>query len=230
MNLLHSWKIYCLILIGYWLHKHLNSSCGKNLSWYSSMGVWLMIALEALAYKELEWPKNFSYSPFLEYKDSIGFKSSSRRFKKYFSLLLEAWNVIFQLLRILSHSFFLSNFHKDLQGKIRTRSKFFISLLTIVWRVCLSWLGQFQNLIKLLWSLLKNFLSSSDITVDWIWYKWTNESKIHFAAYKESVMMIMWFILSNWVAWLIPHLIANSSASVEIMLTAWWIVLITGSL
>jgi len=27
------------------------------------------------------------------------------------------------------------------------------------------------------------------------------------------------------MAWLIPHLIANSSASVEVTLMAWWIVL-----
>ena len=32
------------------------------------------------------------------------------------------------------------------------------------------------------------------------------------------------------VAWLIPHLIADNSASIEVMLTAWWSVLITGLL
>ena len=35
-------------------HEHLNSSLGKNLSLYSSIGAWFIIALEALAHKELE--------------------------------------------------------------------------------------------------------------------------------------------------------------------------------
>ena len=30
-------------------------------------------------------------------------------------------------------------------------------------------------------------------------------------------------MLSTWTAWLIPHLIANNSASVEVKMIAWWI-------
>ena len=35
-------------------------------------------------------------------------------------------------------------------------------------------------------------------------------------------------MLANWVAWLISHLIAKSLAFVEVILTTWWRVLITG--
>jgi len=34
-------------------------------------------------------------------------------------------------------------------------------------------------------------------------------------------------MLANWVAWLMPHLIAKSLVFVEVMLTVWWRVLIT---
>ena len=35
-------------------------------------------------------------------------------------------------------------------------------------------------------------------------------------------MMIIQEILENWMAWLILHLMVNSSASIEVMLIAWW--------
>ena len=43
-----------LVLIGYCLHGHLNSSLGKNRRQYSPIGVWLVMALVALAHSELE--------------------------------------------------------------------------------------------------------------------------------------------------------------------------------
>jgi len=39
LNLLHSWRIWHLGLIGYNLHRQLNSSLRKNFSWYSPIGV-----------------------------------------------------------------------------------------------------------------------------------------------------------------------------------------------
>ena len=56
------------------------------------------------------------------------------------------------------------------------------------------------------------------IQINW-WIK--TESKIHFATYNESMIMIMQLMLTNWVTWLIPHLIAKSLALVKVTLTTW---------
>ena len=77
---------------------------------------------------------------------------------------------------------------------------------------------------------MKNSLSSLEIITEWIWYGWTDKSNIHLAACSESMMITMQLMLANWVAWLMPHLIAKSLASVDVILTAWWRVLITGLL
>ena len=49
MNLLHSYKIYCLDSIKYTPHGHEKSFLEKNLSWYSLIRAWLTMALIALA-------------------------------------------------------------------------------------------------------------------------------------------------------------------------------------
>ena len=49
-----------------------------------------MMALKALAHSELEQLKYFSYNPPLEYKGSIGYRSLSKRSKKYLSFSSEA--------------------------------------------------------------------------------------------------------------------------------------------
>jgi len=59
-NLLHSWRMWCLDLMGYDPHGYLNFSLGKNLSLYSPVGAWLVIALKVCAYKEFEWLKTLS--------------------------------------------------------------------------------------------------------------------------------------------------------------------------
>ena len=41
-------------------------------------------------------------------------------------------------------------------------------------------------------------------------------------------MTTIFEILSKWLDWLMPHLMANNSASVLVTLTAWWIVFIRG--
>ena len=109
----------------------LNSSCGKNLRQYSPMEAWLTMALNALAYNKFEWPKYFSHNSPLEYKSLMGCRLSSKSSRNSLPFVSEAWNIIFQLLRILLHLFFLSNSYKNLHGKIGTRSNFFVSLLTI---------------------------------------------------------------------------------------------------
>ena len=40
-------------------------------------------------------------------------------------------------------------------------------------------------------------------------------------------MIMIYITLGIWTGWLIPHLIANNSASVDIMLTIWWIIFLT---
>ena len=107
LNLLHSWRICCLISIGYSLQEQLNSSLGKKWSQYLPIGAWLVIALEALAYKVLKWPKYLSYMPPLLYDGSKILLSLSTSSKKLLPFKSDTWKVIFHLLMILSHLFFL---------------------------------------------------------------------------------------------------------------------------
>jgi len=123
------------------------------------------MALEALMYNKLEWLKYFSYKPPLEYISSIMFEWSSRSSKKFLSLVSEAWNIIFQILRISLHLVFQLNSHKDLYRRIGMKLNLFISLLTMSCKNYLFWLGHFQNSMELWWSLLK--LKNSKFLKDW---------------------------------------------------------------
>ena len=55
-------------------------------------------------------------------------------------------------------------------------------------------------------------------------------SKIFLAAWIESVTIMIFEILLWFVAWLIPHFITNSLASVLMILTVWWRVYVMGLL
>ena len=55
LNLLHLYRMYLLVSMGCEPQEQLKSSLRKNLSLYSPIGAWLIIALVALAHKELEW-------------------------------------------------------------------------------------------------------------------------------------------------------------------------------
>jgi len=81
--------------------------------------------------------------------------------------------------------------------------------------------------MRLLLSFLKNYLSSWEIDVEYIWYGYDDESKILLAVWIQSVMMKIQLILGRWIAWLIPHLITKSSTLVDVILTVWCIVLMT---
>ena len=60
----------------------------------------------------------------------------------------------------------------------------------------------------------------------WVWWWVENLSGcMNWVCDNNDFEISLWF-----VAWLIPHLIANSSASVLVMLTAWWRVFMTGLL
>ena len=160
--------MWCFDSIEYKLHRHLNSSQGKNLSWYLPIGVWLIIALVALIYNELKWPKNFSHRLSLATYNLIGFEFLLRRFIKLWPLAFDTWNIIFQLLRIELYSLFLLKSHDNLHGKIGKILNFLVSLSTLLWRSYLWLLGQSQNLMELLSFLLKNTLN---IAADWDWYE-----------------------------------------------------------
>ena len=84
--------------------------------------------------------------------------------------------------------------------------------------------------MELLLLLVKNSLSSQEIATEWIWYRWTKELKILLATWMESEMMTILLMFRRWVAWLMPHLIVNNSALVDMIFTIWWIVLTTGLL
>ena len=48
------------------------------------------------------------------------------------------------------------------------------------------------------------------------------ESNLFWAVWIELIITIIYEILETWIAWLIPHLIANNSVSVVVTLIAWW--------
>ena len=134
LNLLHSHKMWCLVSIGYCPQGQLKSSLGKNLSWYSPVGAWLVIALDALAHNELEWLKYLSHEPPLIYDGSITLSSLLMRSRKCLPFISDAWKVISHLLIRLSHSFFLLQSQDDLLGNSRVGLKDFVSTSTALWR------------------------------------------------------------------------------------------------
>ena len=123
------------------------------------------------------------------------------------------------------HSSFSLKSHDNLHGKIGLILNCLVSLSTAEWRGHLVLLGQFQKVIELLELLLKKALRSWEIAMDCSWYGWEDESKMYLVAWMASVMTMIHSMLGTCTAWFIPHLIENSSASVEVTLTAWWIAL-----
>ena len=142
----------------------------------------------------------------------------SKRYKKWFPLSSEAWNIIFQYLIISSLSFFLLKYHEFLHRNSGIRLKDLVSLSTLSWRTHLRQLGYSQNSMELLLLLLKKSWRSERIVADMVWDGWLEESKIFWAMWMESVMTTIFEILLKWIDWLMPHLIANNLASVLVTL------------
>ena len=222
--------MYYLVSIGYRPQGQVKLSLEKNLNLYSSIGVWLVIALEAQAQSKFEWLNCNSHRPSLELDGSIGFKSSLNRSRKFLSLELDAWKVIFHWKSIDSHSDFLQKYQENLHGNNRMDTMFLVSLSTIWWRTHCCLLEQSQNSIWFWESLEKNSLSFLEIATKWIWYGWVEESKIFLAIWRESVMTTICLILRLVTAWLILHQIAKSSALAVVILIALYNVLMTGLL
>ena len=78
--------------------------------------IWFTIALEALVHSEFECSKYLGHGLSLVYESSIGLLLSSRSSRKCWPLLSDDWSVIFQLLRISLHSFFLLKFQAQVVG------------------------------------------------------------------------------------------------------------------
>ena len=149
---------------------------------------------------------------------------------KLFSFPLEVWKHIFHCFIMLSLSVFLQKSHEVLQGKEGVGLNDLESLSTSLWNLYLGWLGHSQNSMELSWLLLKNSHSSLRMAAEWDWSGCNELSKMSFAEWMESVMTIILEMLSLLQAWLIPHLIAKSSASELVINTAWWTVLMRGEL
>lgn len=126
--------MWCLVSIKYILYGQLKSFLGKNQRWYSSIGVWLIIALVALIHNEFKCLKYLIYRLLLIYKGSIGRILLFKRLRKYLSLKLDAWKMICQFLMIFLHSFFLSKSYDVLHKNSGVRLNFLVSLSTNVWR------------------------------------------------------------------------------------------------
>jgi len=154
----------------------------------------------------------------------------SSSLRKFLSFRSDTWEFILHIMEIELHSHFLQKSQDDLLGRMGEKLNFLVSLSTKKCGVNFCLLGQSQKSMWLLLSFLKKSLSSQEIAVEWIWYEYIDESKIFLATCKESVTTTMCLMLGILLAWLILHLIAKSSASVEVMLTAWWIVLMIGLL
>ena len=158
----------------------------------------------------------------------MGLSSSSTSSRNCWPFRLDACNVIFQLQIVLLHSLFLLKSYKSLPGSNGIWQRSLVSLSTALKRGQSQWLEYSQNLIELFILAMKNFSSSLEIAANCNWYRWVIESKIFFTAWIESVMTMIFEIPSKLTAWLMPHLMANSSALVEVTLVVWWIVLIMG--
>ena len=230
LNLLYLCKMWHLVSIGYCLQGQLNSSLGKNQSLYSLIGVWLVIALDALVHNELKWPKYLSHEPPLIYNSSIVLSLLSTRLRKCLPFISDVWNVIFHLFTRSSHLFFLLKSQDDLLGKSRMRPNDFISTATTLWRDHLHWLEHSQNSIEFFQWWEKNTQSLLRIAAECFWNGWEVRSKIFLAIWIESVTTMILEMSLRLVAWLILHLMVNSSASVLVMFIAWWSILTIGLL
>jgi len=65
---------------------------------------------------------------------------------------------------------------------------------------------------------------------EWVWNRCNDRLNIFLAACIELVIMTIFDIPIELVAWFIPYLMAKSLASVLLTLTVWWSVLTTGLL
>lgn len=194
------------------------SSLEKNLSLYLPMGAWFVTSLVTWVHNEFEEPKCFIHTPLLVYIGWISILLLSVNSRKFLPLKFNAWKIICHFWTRESHFSFLLDSHDDLLRNVRSILRCFVSLSTNKCGDHLMLSEQSQNSITLLRFLLKNFFRSLDIAIECNWYRWINILKIYLAVRIASVIMIIWSISNKWTVWLILHLIAKSSVSVELTL------------
>ena len=221
---------YCRLILYYYyiltlilpksVHTFILWHLRKNLSLYLPIGAWLMITLVALVYNEFEWPKYWSQEPPLIVDSLRRFDLSLRSSRKFLLLWSNTWKNILHYERMELQSYFLQKSQDDSYRKLDDNLKLLVSLSTKKCSDQFHLLEQSQNSMWLLIFFLKNSLSSLEIAAEWIWYECNNESKILLVACNKSVIMIIQLILEIPTAWLIPHLIVKSLASVVETLTA----------
>ena len=78
-------------------------------------------------------------------------------------------------------------------------------------------LGQSQKVMEFLGFFEKKALRSWEMAIECSWNGWHDVSKIFWAAGMASVTTTMFVMSLIWTAWLIPHLMVKSSASVDEM-------------
>ena len=117
----------------------------------------------------------------------------------------------------VSHHILILNLWNTIQLKYHNQ---WVSYLWYSDHLMLS--GQFQKAITLFKFFLKKHQRSLDIVIEWSWYRWTDESKVHLVTRITSVITMIWAMSYNCTAWFIPHLMAKSLASIDIMFMAWW--------
>ena len=171
--------------------------------------------------RELEWPKYWSHGLLFIVDGSRRFKSLLSSLRKFFPFRSNAWKFILYIIEIKLYLYFLQKSQDDLLGRMGEKLNFLVFLFTKKCGVHFYLLEQFQKSIWLLLSFLKKSLSFQEIAVEWIWYRYIDESKIFLATCKKSVMITICLMLGMLLAWLIPYLIAKSSALVEVILTTW---------
>jgi len=81
-------------------------------------------------HKEFEWLKTLSQDSSLVQEGLMMLLSLSSRSRNYFPLRSKAWNIIFQMFRMLSLLLFLLKSHEVLLGKSGVGLKTLVSLLT----------------------------------------------------------------------------------------------------
>ena len=85
----------------------MNSSLEKNLSQYSPIGAWFVIALDKWVYNKFKWPNCYSQGPPLVFEGSREFRLLLSKSRKFFPLESDTWKSIFYCESIVLYSVFL---------------------------------------------------------------------------------------------------------------------------
>ena len=189
---------------------------GKNLCLYSPIGAWLVVMWVKRAHNELVNPIEGSYEPPLLYVGFMTFWFSSLKSRKHWPLLGLVVKESCHSWRILSHSFFWLNRCDSLLGKTEVQLSALTWLSTSWCLGYLALLGQNQNWILFLLSLLKKELTAEVTGMNMFCRGSILDSKIFLAATMESVIRIMLWKFSFSMAGIRPSQMAMSSASTDI--------------